>query len=217
MNAYTFIKGNLSLNDKELSSLLESTFKSETKITKMKYSEYESLINTLFTTDKSQSIRIINSYLTLLVGGNLVRIFKLSPTTNKITASSKDLIQNYKFIYMFNRFIDCSELLKTWSPTEAYFPVLVYINQSNPDKPIDYTYWIKRFKDLSTAFKFIKQNNVVLDFTDSKELSDIYKTIPQQYVQSFLDALGNKSWYTETIKETDHFLDTIEEWEDDEE
>ena len=216
MNSLTFIKDNLNLSDKELSALLEKTFKDEDHITKMKYNEFENIINTLFVTNKSQSIKTLNSYYNLLVNGNTsFRIFSLSPLTNNITASSREMIQNYKYIYMFCRFIDCSELLKVWSPTEAYFPVLLYIIKSNPDKPIDYSYWLRRFKDLPTAFKFIKQNNIKLDFTEEEDLKTLYKTLPQKYIGDFLDALGDKSWYMDAIKEVDHFLEEVEDWEED--
>lgn len=215
MQAFSFIKDNLFLDDKSLSSLLEKTFKEEQHITKMKYSEFELLINTLFVTNKSQSIKTLNSYFKLLVnGGTSSRIFCLSPLTNKITASHKEMIQNYKYIYMFCRFIDCSKLLQNWSPTESYFNVLNYIIRSDPDKPIDYSYWLRRFKDLPTAFKFIKQNHIKLDFNEEKELADLYRTIPQLYVQDFLDALGDKEWYLDTIKETDHYLEEIGELEE---
>ena len=213
MQSFSFIKDNLSLDDKSLSSLLEKTFSKEEHITKMRYNEFERLINTLFVTNKTQSIKTLNSYFNLLViGGSFIHKFCLSPLTNKITASHKEMIQNYKQIFMFHRFIDCSLLLQNWSPTEAYFPVLLYIIRSDQDKPIDYYYWLRRSKDLPTAFKFINQYDVTLDFNDEDELKDLYRTIPQPYVQDFLNALGDKSWYIDAIKETDHFLEDVEEW-----
>ena len=67
MNSLTFIKDNLNLSDKEFSALLEKTFKDEDHITKMKYNEFENIINTLFVTNKSQSIKTLNSYYNLFL------------------------------------------------------------------------------------------------------------------------------------------------------
>jgi hypothetical protein len=90
---------------------------------------------------------------------------------------------------------------------------LVYIHQSNPDIPIDYTYWLKRFSELPTALKFLKDNSIPIEFTEKDDLKELYKTIPEQYIKDFLDLLGTKSWYIDVIKDTDHFLEEIEEWE----
>ena len=103
--------------------------------------------------------------------------------------------------------------MSEWSPTESYFPLLIYIHQSNPDIPIDYTYWLKRFSELPTALKFLKDNSIPIEFTEKDDLKELYKTIPEQYIKDFLDLLGTKSWYIDVIKDTDHFLEEIEEWE----
>lgn len=200
------------LNSNQSFASLEEEIKNG-EYTKMKFSEYESLVNSLFITNKSSLIRIINAYYSRLVNANPIQFFHLKVLTNKVTVPCRDMIQNYKYIYMYNRYLDCSELLIEWSPTESYFPLLKYIEESHPDKPIDYTYWLRRFSELPTALKFLKQNSIPIEFSDEKDLKDLYKTIPQQYVEDFLNLLGNKPWYIESIKETDHFLDTVEEWE----
>lgn len=200
------------INNQEPISAIEELIKAG-GYTKMSFVEYESLLNTLFITNKSQLVKLINSYYSKLVDSNPIQFFHLKVLTDRVTTPCRDLIQNYKYIYMYNRYLDCSELLVNWSPTEAYFPLLKYIQDSNPDKPIDYTYWLKRFSDLPTALKFLKDNSIPIDFTDKKDLIDLYTTIPQQYIQDFLNQLGTKSWYIEVIKDTDHFLDEIEDWE----
>ena len=199
------------INNQDSLSSIEDFIKFE-KYTKMSFSEYESLLNSLFITSKSQLVKLINSYYSKLVDSNPIQFFHLIVPVNHVSAPCRDLIQNYKYIYMYNRYMDCSELLINWSPTEAYFPLLKYIQDSYPDRPIDYTYWLRRFSDLPTVLKFLKENSIPIEFTDKKDLSNLYKTIPQQYVQDFLNLLGTKSWYLEVIKDTDHFLDDVENW-----
>lgn len=200
------------INNQESLSSIEETIK-EGGYTKMSFVEYESLLNSLFITTKSDLVRLVNSYYSKLVDANPIQFYHLKVLSNRVSSPCKDLIQNYKYIYMYNRYMDCSELLINWSPTESYFPLLKYIQDSKPDKPIDYTYWLRRFSDLPTALKFLKENNIPIEFTDKKDLIDLYKTIPQQYIQDFLNLLGTKSWYIDVIKDTDHFLDEVEEWE----
>jgi hypothetical protein len=201
------------INNQESISAIEDFIKSG-GYTKMSFVEYESLLNSLFITNKSQLVKLINSYYSKLVDSNPIQFFHLKILSDRVTAPCRDLIQNYKYIYMYNRYLDCSELLINWSPTEAYFPLLKYIQDSNPDKPIDYTYWLKRFSELPTALKFLRENSIPIDFTDKKDLVELYKTIPQQYIQDFLNLLGTKPWYIEAIKDTDHFLEEIEGWEE---
>lgn len=200
------------IDNQESISAIEDVIKSG-DYTKMSFTEYESLLNNLFITTKSQLVKLINSYYSKLVDSNPIQFFHLKVLIDRVTSPCKDLIQNYKYIYMYNRYLDCTELLVNWSPTEAYFPLLKYIQDSNPDKPIDYTYWLKRFSELPTALKFLRENSIPIEFKERKELEDLYKTIPQQYIQDFLNLLGTKSWYIEVIKDTDHFLEEIEDWE----
>lgn len=180
---------------------------------KMKFSDLETFCNTLFSTNKYPLLKLLNSYYSKLVGSTSMQFFHLKVLTNNPSGSCRDMIQNYKCIFSYNRYIDCSGLLSEWSPTESYFPLLVYIHQSNPDIPIDYTYWLKRFSELPTALKFLKDNSIPIEFTEKDDLKELYKTIPEQYIKDFLDLLGTKSWYIDVIKDTDHFLEEIEEWE----
>ena len=199
------------INNQEPISAIEEVINSG-GYSRMSFVEYETLLNSLFATNKTQLVKLINSYYSKLVDSNPIQFFHLRVLSERVVAPCKDLIQNYKYIYMYNRYLDCSELLINWSPTESYFPLLKYIQDSKPDKPIDYTYWLRRFSELPTALKFLKENSIPIDFTDKKDLIDLYKTVPQQYIQDFLNLLGTKSWYMEVIKDTDHFLDEIEDW-----
>ncbi len=175
---------------------------------KMKYSEFEQWMNDLLATNKSEWIRLINAYYSILVQGNPTQFLHIKmPYT--VSGSSRDLIQNYKFINMYNNFIDCTNLLEDWSPTPPYFPFLVFVERSHPEKAIDYIPWLMRFKDLSNALKFLKENQIKIEFQEPKDLEHLYRTIPQQYIHDFISLLGNKSWYMDTIKETDHFLEEL--------
>lgn len=176
--------------------------------TKMSYFEFEEWMNTLLATNKTEWIRLLNAYYSKLVSGMSTQFLHIV-MPRKVTGTSRDLTQNYKFINMYNNFIDCSHLLEYWSPTESYFPVLLFIERTNPEKPIDYTLWLRRFSELPTAIKFLKNNNIKIEFTDPEDLAQLYRTIPQKYVRDFIDLLGNKRWYMETIKDTDHFLEEI--------
>ena len=199
------VSGNITLSE------LENQIKSG-DYDKLSFSKFESIINNLFSTPNTQIIKLLNSYYSKLVGANSNQFYHLI-VMSKPTATCREMIQNYKIVYMYNRYLDCSDFLINWSPTEAYFPLLLTIQQSNPDKPIDYTYWLERFSELPTALKFLKDNSIPIEFTDKKDLQKLYKTIPQQYIQDFLNLLGTKSWYIDVIKDTDHFLEEVEDWE----
>ena len=177
---------------------------------KMSYLEFENWMNTLLATNKTEWIRLINAYYSKIVSGNVTQFLHIV-MPRLVTGTSRDLTQNYKFINMYNNFIDCSGLLENWSPTESYFPVLLFIERSKPEKPIDYTLWLRRFTDLPIALKFLKENNIKIEFTNPEELAYLYKTIPQKYIQDFINLLGNKSWYMDTIKDTDHFLEELKD------
>lgn len=178
---------------------------------KMEYSDFESLLCDLLSTSKSEWVRLLNAYYSKIVSKNSSLQFLHIVMPKLVTGSSRDLIQNYKFINMYNNFIDCSRLLEYWSPTESYFPVLIFIERSKPEKPIDYTYWLRRFNDLPIAIKFLKGNNIKIEFTNASDLVYLYRTIPQKYIKDFINLLGNKSWYMDTIKDTDHFLEEVED------
>ena len=175
---------------------------------KMKYFVFEQWMNTLLATNKSEWIRIINAYYSILVQGSPTQFLHIE-MPYKVTGTSKDLIQNYKFINMYNNFIDCSRLLANWSPTQSYFPFLLFVERTKPEKAIDYIPWLKRFSELPTALKFLKENQIKIEFQDPKDLEHLYRTIPQQYVRDFVSLLGNKSWYMDTIRDTDHFLEEL--------
>lgn len=197
------------IDSKQPLSQLEDIIKSG-DYQKLKFSAMERIINSLFPTPRSDLIKLLNSFYSKLVDANPMQFYHLRVETRNPTASCREMIQNYKYIFMYNRYMDCSDLLSTWSPTESYFPLLVYIQQSDPDIPIDYTYWLKRFKDLPTALKFLKQNSITIEFTNREDLRDLYKTIPQRYIHDFLSQLGTKAWYIDVIKDTDHFLEELE-------
>ena len=176
---------------------------------KMNYSEFEDILCELLATNKTEWIRLVNAYYSKIVSSNNMQFLHIV-MPRIVTGSSRDLTQNYKFINMYNNFIDCSKFLEYWSPSESYFPVLLFVERSKPEKPIDYTYWLRRFNDLPVAMKFLKENNIKIEFTNADDLAYLYRTIPQKYIRDFIDLLGNKSWYMDTIKDTDHFLEEIE-------
>ena len=173
---------------------------------KMKFSDLEEICNSLFSTNKYNVIKLLNSYYAKLVGSVAMKFYHLQVKTKKPTGSCMDMIRNYKSIFSFYRLMDCSKLLYEWSPTESYFPLLLYIHQSNPNIPIDYTYWLKRFDELPTALKFLKQNSIPIEFTNKEDLIELYKTIPQKHIEEFVSLLGTKEWYIEVLKDTDKTL-----------
>lgn len=177
---------------------------------KLKFSEYNDLLNHLFPIAKSQIVKIVNSYYNLLVGSPTSQFIHLRVEQNP-KQSCMEMIQSYKYIFMFNRYLDCSELLLDWSPTESYYPLIVYIQKSNPDIPIDYTYWIDKFTKLPDALSFLKKNKIRIEFSSPERLSELYKTIPEQYVKDFIGLIGDSKWYMDVIKKTDHFLDEVED------
>lgn len=181
---------------------------------KMKFSDLEEICNSIFPTNKNPLLKLLNSYYSKLVGYYSMQFFHLTVPVKKPSGSCNEMIQNYKTIYGYNRYMDCSGLLSEWSPTEPYFPLLAYIHNSKPDIPIDYTYWLKRFSQLPTALKFLKENSIPIEFSNRDDLKDLYMTIPGQHVQAFLDLIGDKAWYIDVIKDTDHFLEEVEKWEE---
>lgn len=192
------------IEDKESLSSIEGKI-NEGGYTRMTFTEYESLLNSLFITDRSDLVKLINSYYVKLVDANPMRYFHLKVLGNSVLAPCRDLIQNYRYIFMFNRYLDCSELLADWNPTESYFPLLLYIQESKPDKPIEYTYWIKR--DVSNALRFLKINSIPLVFTNKNDLEDLYKSIPDRNIKDFVDLLGQNPDYMNIIKDIDHSLE----------
>lgn len=199
------IRNNLDIKPSELEkAILEDSF------FKMRYSDFEKLVNYLFSTTRSELIKMITSYFSKLVISPSTQFYHLIVENIPVKAPCNDMIRNYRYIFMYNAYMDCSKLLMFWSPTEPYFPLLKYIENSKPDIPIDYTYWLRRFTDLPVSLAYLKNNAKKIEFTDKNELMTLYKTIPQQYIKDFIDLLGNKSWYMDVIKDTDHFLEEIE-------
>lgn len=213
MQAYNLIKGILRITPKDLPVQLEKSI-SEDNLTKMTYPQYEEIVNQLFSTPYTDSIRIINSYYKKLVGNDTSRFFHLKVTEASPKCRCQDMINNYNTIFMFHTYIDCSDFLYLWSPTIPYYPLLTHIQDVKPpNKPINYTYWLRRFNEIPNALNFLKKNDIKLNFTDSEELAYVFKTIPERYVKSFLNILGKSDWYLPVIKETKHFTEIVEDWE----
>ena len=180
----------------------------EGEYSKLTFSEYENLVNSLFPSNKTAWIKAIISYYGKIVKSNPMQFYHLR-IQNKVTASCRELIENYHYIYMYHKFLDCSELLDEWSPTEAYFPFLVYVERSKPDVPVNYIPWLKRFSQLPTALKFLSENKIYLDFTNIKDLKDLYKTIPEKHIPTFLSVLKPKQEYLDALRVTDHFPELL--------
>jgi hypothetical protein len=83
------------INNQESISAIEDFIKSG-GYTKMSFVEYESLLNSLFITNKSQLVKLINSYYSKLVDSNPIQFFHLKILSDRVTAPCRDLIQNYK-------------------------------------------------------------------------------------------------------------------------
>lgn len=179
---------------------------SNSSFVKMTFSEYESIINDVFISQDPSIMNLLNSFYSKLVSANPVQFFHLTVEPKRIKIDCRDLIQNYKYIYQYNRYLDCSLLLQTWSPTSAFYPLLVYIETSHPDIPIDYSYWIQRYTETSKALSFLKENGIQLKFKDEESLEKVYQSISVEQRESFLSLLPTYGWY---VKEKEKLSNSI--------
>ena len=215
MKIYTFIKDTIKNKPRELSSSLNKLFSTEDNISQMTFPQYEEIVNQLFITEDTDGLKAVLSFYNKLVKSDIANFFHLKVNETSVSASSRTMIQNYNLIFMFHTYIDATEFLYRWSPKKEYYPLLIHIQKNKkPNKPISYIYWLYRFTEIPRALSFLKDNKIFIDFTSPEELSHLYRTIPEDEVKNFLDVLGDKnSWYLETIKQTRHFVNKVEEWE----